>query len=160
MPTGDLLQDTKFAPSKADAQFIAQLPQGLQDIINNGLPATTTAPPQPTFTPGNGTPNPASCTQDVQGVIDNLNKNFGDTIDINNSDDSSKFVDFARGTGNAADNDWWRITSSGNVFLMLGKDAEHRGFSDGVGPLQKSQLIDFLNQRKLFCKKCQASQRI
>lgn len=135
--------------------MIKQLPLGIQDILNNGV-TTTSASPPPTSTPSipnggdTGTPNPASCISDVEGVIKNLNSNFGDKIDVNA--DQDKFVDFARGRDNPDDHDWWRLTSSGNAFLMFGKDPEHGGFSNAVPPIIKSDLVGFVERSKLFCK--------
>jgi hypothetical protein len=128
-----------------------QLPPGIQDILKNGV-TSTTAPVPPTAAPipGGGTPNPESCITDVEGVIKNLNDIFGDTIDVHA--DQDKFVDFARGRDNPADNDWWRFTRSGKVSLVLGKDATHRGFSDAAPSVTKSDLISFVGARKLFCE--------
>ncbi|KAG9236729.1 hypothetical protein BJ875DRAFT_524325 [Amylocarpus encephaloides] len=109
---------------------------------------TCTAPandPPPT-----GTPNSGQCISDCSAIVGQLEKDYGDQIDVTNSNDLSKMVDFATGTSNKADNDWWRISSHGNCFLMIGKDASHRGFPDPPPPAKRQDLIDFINDRKLY----------
>jgi hypothetical protein len=128
---------------------LSELPPGLRNLPKGTTTSTRTSTPTPTPL-GGGTPNTANCQSDVDGIIANLNANYGDTIDLDR--DQSKMADFVRGPDNKGDNDWWRLTSFGHAFLVFGKDASRRGFSGDVGPIQKSQLIDFVNQRKLFCR--------
>ena len=152
---GPFTQDISNAAVQSRRQVpdsipFSDLPAALRSALQSTSTTTTAAAPTPTVTLGGGTPNTANCQSDVDSLITNLNANYGDTIDLDN--DQSKMVDFVRGPGNKGDNDWWRLTSFNNVFLMFGKDAGRRGFSDDVGPIQKSQLIDFVKQKKLFCK--------
>ncbi|KAI0886492.1 uncharacterized protein GGS22DRAFT_186564 [Annulohypoxylon maeteangense] len=106
--------------------------------------------PPPTTTPSTGTPNSSQCINDCGTIVSQLMASYGDTIDVTNDKDRSKFVDFATGRNNPLDNDWWRISSHGNCFLMIGKDASHRGFSDFPPAVKRQDLINFINQRKLF----------
>jgi hypothetical protein len=150
--SNEAIQSRRQVP---DSIPFSDLPAGLRSILQSTSTTststtTTAAAPTPTVTLGGGTPNTANCQSDVDSLITNLNANYGDTIDLDR--DQSKMADFVRGPDNKGDNDWWRLTSFNNVFLVFGKDAGRRGFSDDVGPIQKSQLIDFINQRKLFCK--------
>jgi hypothetical protein len=117
-------------------------------IVEGGT--NTMTAPAPTATLGGGTPNTADCQKEVDGLISNLNANYGETLDLDR--DQSKMADFVRGPNNPGNFDWWRLTSFGNTFLVFGKDAGRRGFSDNVGPIKRSQLIDFINQKKLFCR--------
>lgn len=119
--------------------------------FNNGnIALKATIDGQQTCTPG--TPNSGECMSDCEALIPILNSNFTATIDVTNSTDLSKMVDYATGTGNTANNDWWRVASVGKCNLMIGKDASHRGFPDPLPPTQRSDLVNFINDREdYFC---------
>ncbi|KAI1456291.1 hypothetical protein F4805DRAFT_234015 [Annulohypoxylon moriforme] len=104
----------------------------------------------PASPPSSGTSNSNQCVSDCEAIVPQLMANFGDTVDVTNSNDISKFVDYATGKDNPLDNDWWRISSHGNCFLMIGKDATHRGFPDYPPPVKRQDLINFVQQRDLY----------
>ncbi|KAI2467340.1 hypothetical protein F4781DRAFT_402531 [Annulohypoxylon bovei var. microspora] len=118
--------------------------------VKGTITGQQTCTPPKSDPPSTGTPDSSQCISDCGTIVSQLMATFGDTIDVGSANDRSKFVDYATGTGNKLDNDWWRISSHGNCFLMIGKDATHRGFPDYPPPTKRQDLIDFINQRKLY----------
>lgn len=100
------------------------------------------------------------CMGEWQSVIDNLNKNFDDSIDVTKERAAGKFVDFSDiSNGNNGDHLWWRITSSGGAFFVVGQSlentihlsAENSG-SEQLLPFARSDFITFIqNRRDYYC---------
>ncbi|KAF2108594.1 hypothetical protein BDV96DRAFT_605646 [Lophiotrema nucula] len=139
-PTGQDLNARYKTTEDVSQQLVADIQAAERKIAGAQQPETPAPLPE----------NSDQCEKDWDDVVDVLNTNYGENIDINSDSDVSKMVDFARGIDNKADNDWWRLASSGNAFLVLGKDAEHRGLSDAVPPVDKQTLVNFVKDRKLF----------
>jgi hypothetical protein len=125
----------------------------LATMRNHPSSSTNPAPPAtplPPAMPPPARPTGQACVNGFDGIIQQLQQNYGDMIDVTNSNDLSKMPETATGEGNQLPNDYWVFATQDDVYFVMGKDADNRGHPDMPKAQSKQDMINFIQSSEMY----------